>query len=1737
MLTPRVFRVFVIAWLALAGVVSLRFVLHPAEAQGNRISYGETADSTISAPNVPETWFFDGGAGDIITISILGIEGDLQPGLSLFGPDDALLVQVEQPPAEGEQGTTVTTSLRASGSHTLTITGGNGTTGSYSLSLTLDQPGDLNLDSENTLIYGRSRIGEIDDETFRQFWTFSGLRNDVVDVLMTAQSGDLDSYVGLITPGGEVLVGADVGGSGQDAALYGVQLPSTGTYTIVARRAGRNFGETGTTQGKYELLVSLRKSGSDSVISTPRSIAPGQARPGRLTANAPVAYFRLEATGALAIRLELTNPSRLATISLVTPEGARLQSFSGFDVINQGLWLPDQEELWLEVASPGQLDAAPLDFQLSMYQLPQVQQRPNAIQYGQSRRIYTDDPSSRTWYFVGQQGDLVRIDLAPFSPVSASEFKVLSPSGSPLIVRQIRGPVTQTLVLQESGAYQLLVPALAEGFQLTIEREGIIRRPFAQRQASVLRGPLPAETVTGVLEGPPSHTWYVDIPRPSTWHFQLSSTDGDTQPPLTILVQSPGDETLGVATTRSFSNTTDLFVTFPHEGRYTVVVSDLSGQSGRQYTLSARLTEGGELHTGEIAKGILTSAANYDIWQLQAPADAALGLDIKTIPENISPDIHIVGPDGLLVASTRMGNSMASIDLGTVRLDEGGQYHILVAANERVPRLVYYLEAHFASKRLVPPEMVTTSFVLPQQTTTGALAVRQVDIGASVSAPESLDLSSIPNAGLATIETLLRGEIVAGSDYQRWTLPASKGQIVGIWVTAFDGQVSPDLYVLDRQGNVIAEHRATSGETGYLVHQFEAAANYTILVSKRGGGRYTLWIDSLSGVDLSVPHVIEGKLLAYGDTLAAVLLRDEERRLFIFEGHAGDRIFANVIPFDPELETTLALQNIDGEVLVTASAGLPVPSIEYSLPSDGLYMLAVSRNKGAGMFSIHLNLVESTESAAGEASPIINARSTGQLSATNPRERRLFYAQAGEAISVRLSPGASGWPVPLSLMLADTGGHVFSEARLHVGLSELVLSDQMIPRTGVYQVIVEGGQQTAGSFTLALARNTAGVVDTTRALNYGVTRGGVLAVGDLLDTWAFAGTKDDVVTISVRNVYGDQAPISIQLRTNSGEVLATEVSENGKEAVMRHVTLPISGHYIVVVGIPDSSFAGQTAYSVTARLEHTFAHSMGEMLEGGEVVRGGLSANDPVDTWLLEAHAGQVLNIRLALLHGDILPSVDLASTDWHLASTNRVVTVLATAQTADGEAVEFSYEIAADGVYALVVREPFLNRGSYELSLATVTEELLLAKALRPAQPSTGEIGPAAPTNTWRIPVDSPSHISVSVVPDSRSQLIPALTVMNAAGQPLARASVGVRDGVSIENYALPGPGEYVIQVSAADGAAKASGQYVIELQQVPSEQVTAGTIDFSRPVQGAIDSDISEQVWVFTGEKGSVVSVEATASSSALDPTIELRDAAGRLLAHGDDDLEQADPQTARIIYTLPDSGAFSVIVRRYDYFEKETRGNYVLRLRKKYEAVFAVPEINLAYGDKVTGTVDSRVPVDQWSFVGAAGDTISTRVEFSLDDAPLLLALHDATGNLLADGARVRNVTQINEYVLPAAGIYTLEIKRPLDATQPFNPYVLDLRLLKFDKAQHLPEEAGLFSGKTGYGQFLPDETVHTWFFTAEEGDTIGLALTSLKGSLPDTLILRAPDNTAVFTETIVKLNCRDGVQDTFAKRSDP
>jgi len=252
------------------------------------------------------------------------------------------------------------------------------------------------------------------------------------------------------------------------------------------------------------------------------------------------------------------------------------------------------------------------------------------------------------------------------------------------------------------------VPALAEGFQLTIEREGIIRRPFAQRQASVLRGPLPAETVTGVLEGPPSHTWYVDIPRPSTWHFQLSSTDGDT-PPLTILVQSPGDETLGVATTRSFSNTTDLFVTFPHEGRYTVVVSDLSGQSGRQYTLSARLTEGGELHTGEIAKGILTSAANYDIWQLQAPADAALGLDIKTIPENISPDIHIVGPDGLLVASTRMGNSMASIDLGTVRLDEGGQYHILVAANERVPRLVYYLEAHFASKRLVPPEMVTTS--------------------------------------------------------------------------------------------------------------------------------------------------------------------------------------------------------------------------------------------------------------------------------------------------------------------------------------------------------------------------------------------------------------------------------------------------------------------------------------------------------------------------------------------------------------------------------------------------------------------------------------------------------------------------------------------------------------------------------------------------------------------------------------------------------------------------------------------------------------------------------------------------------------------------------------------------------------------------------------------------------------------------------------------------------------------
>ncbi len=103
------------------------------------------------------------------------------------------------------------------------------------------------------LLYGEQTQGTINDEQPLEHYMFQGQANDQVLIEMGVVEGDLDPFLYLYGPDGEVVGQDDDSGSGSNAALA-VVLPADGRYSLVASRFGRERGET---RGSYLLGLSV----------------------------------------------------------------------------------------------------------------------------------------------------------------------------------------------------------------------------------------------------------------------------------------------------------------------------------------------------------------------------------------------------------------------------------------------------------------------------------------------------------------------------------------------------------------------------------------------------------------------------------------------------------------------------------------------------------------------------------------------------------------------------------------------------------------------------------------------------------------------------------------------------------------------------------------------------------------------------------------------------------------------------------------------------------------------------------------------------------------------------------------------------------------------------------------------------------------------------------------------------------------------------------------------------------------------------------------------------------------------------------------------------------------------------------------------------------------------------------------------------------------------------------------
>jgi hypothetical protein len=113
------------------------------------------------------------------------------------------------------------------------------------------------------------------------------------------------------------------------------------------------------------------------------------------------------------------------------------------------------------------------------------------------------------------------------------------------------------------------------------------------------------------------------------------------------------------------------------------------------------------------------------------------------------------------------------------------------------------------------------------------------------------------------------------------------------------------------------------------------------------------------------------------------------------------------------------------------------------------------------------------------------------------------------------------------------------------------------------------------------------------------------------------------------------------------------------------------------------------------------------------------------------------------------------------------------------------------------------------------------------------------------------------------------------------------------------------------------------------PEEQNAAdsGQISYGQTVTGTIDAE-SYVYYDFTGQAGDNIEVTLEAASGDLDPYAGLLDADNNVLAEDDD---SAGNRNARLMFTLPAAGTYTIVATRYEFENGTTTGDFHLTLKK--------------------------------------------------------------------------------------------------------------------------------------------------------------------------------------------------------------
>jgi hypothetical protein len=240
-----------------------------------------------------------------------------------------------------------------------------------------------------------------------------------------------------------------------------------------------------------------------------------------------------------------------------------------------------------------------------------------------------------------------------------------------------------------------------------------------------------------------------------------------------------------------------------------------------------------------------------------------------------------------------------------------------------------------------------------------------------------------------------------------------------------------------------------------------SSGEYQLLVQRRAGqGAYRLRLQRLQSAEQT--SIARAQGIAYEQTVQGDL-RAQDAQAWLFFGRAADRIAAELLPLEGDLDgVTLSLLRPDGKPLAAAVRSAEGSRLaDLVLPADGFYALAIRAERGAPL-RYQLSLLRLQPSAHYQGELRLARAAERDLRPEQPLHEWRLRAERAERITLRLR--AERGAQNLRLFVVAPSGALIAEASAQDG----ALALDFLPQAGApYAILVQNLSAAQGSYQLS----------------------------------------------------------------------------------------------------------------------------------------------------------------------------------------------------------------------------------------------------------------------------------------------------------------------------------------------------------------------------------------------------------------------------------------------------------------------------------------------------------------------------------------------------------------------------------------------------------------------------------------------------------------------------------------------